>query len=1294
MKNIILFLILLSTTFHTKATIVKTIGASGDYVSITAAWAAIPGIENPITQPWIFEIQSDYSTASETFPINLTARNGASATNTITIRPQLGVTALTISTNSALSVFKFNGADFVIIDGRPGGIGASDFTIENTQTATSNHAVHLTADATFNTIKYCTIKGSSYATTSVQNASVIGIDEGSASTNCDNTIISNCTITKSGTNKPACLIGISRISTFTALNNMVINNNSFSDFDIAAIYSPVEVASISITDNSFYQTTTWGNLAITSYGIYLVNTSNSNISITGNYIGGQASNCTGSPMAIISNTSNVWFTAIRISSYSSTPTISLNTIQNINFTQSTNANSIYGFIGMEISGTSNYTIGSNTNSNIIGSTTGIGSITISGAVQANFLGILYSGTGTSTSIAYNTIGGITMTALSGTLTGISITGTSTTTIDNNTIGNTTINNISSSANASNFMIYITSNGTHSVTNNLIQQILLTGGASSTIFSGIYLNSNAVFTVTGNTICTITSNGTSGASYANNGIFISSTASCSVNSNTIGSPSANNISFSGNSATTGILFNSTGTYTCNNNTIQQFNLTGGSTSTSFHGIYLLTNGTLTASGNMICNITCNGTSVGGHFGIRFRSTLSGSAISNTIGNSTSNNMTFTGNTNMNAISFNANGVYTCTNNTIQQFNLTNIGIQTTFRGIYMTSGTLSASGNVFKNITCSGTGNGATSTCGIYISSSNGNHNCSSNILQDFITAGQTMGIYLSTTSICMINSNTFGSSTSNNMIFSYNGPSYGLYATGGLSLTCNSNIFQNYNLISTGTGNSFTAIYLVTGTASITANTVNNLISASKKTTVSGGQLAINGIYIATGGNTISNNNLSTFTLNSNTAGSYSISGIYCNTPSGTNTLTKNKIIDLGSAGTSAATLVVGLFFEGAGNVFGSNNIILINNGPSAGNSIQLEGIKNNASGTISLYHNTIKIYGTTTGNSGSSSAYRNGIANTINLRNNIFQNCRTNSGGTGKHYAINYSTNPSTVNAENYNYVEASGLGGNIGFLTSDQNSLSNWQTASGTGADNTSGTIGLSSTGQVTNCSGSIETYLNGIDLYSSSIVTDDYANSPRPTSPCRGAFECIIPLPVDQLFFSAKYIQNDTKVVLMWTTASEQNNDYYTIERTIDGVHFENIGSIGGGGNSTSLLNYTIFDNNPIEGISYYRLKQTDYDGNTIYSELESILIESDQTINISIYPNPSKIDDLEISIHLKEMENVKIELINEIGNLIASEFIENIDNLIYSPKEKIADYKGLIFCKITYNNKQCISKIIIE
>lgn len=95
---------------------------------------------------------------------------------------------------------------------------------------------------------------------------------------------------------------------------------------------------------------------------------------------------------------------------------------------------------------------------------------------------------------------------------------------------------------------------------------------------------------------------------------------------------------------------------------------------------------------------------------------------------------------------------------------------------------------------------------------------------------------------------------------------------------------------------------------------------------------------------------------------------------------------------------------------------------------------------------------------------------------------------------------------------------------------------------------------------------------------------------------------PLPITLLYFKGNYLNNYNN--LEWSTLSEKNNDYFTIQKSIDGVFFYDIFKLNGAGNSNTLLRYNINDYNIENGINYYRLKQTDYDGRYDYSDIIAI------------------------------------------------------------------------------------------
>jgi len=122
---------------------------------------------------------------------------------------------------------------------------------------------------------------------------------------------------------------------------------------------------------------------------------------------------------------------------------------------------------------------------------------------------------------------------------------------------------------------------------------------------------------------------------------------------------------------------------------------------------------------------------------------------------------------------------------------------------------------------------------------------------------------------------------------------------------------------------------------------------------------------------------------------------------------------------------------------------------------------------------------------------------------------------------------------------------------------------------------------------------------------------AESPFYLSGTVGTFSS---LPIELLSFDARLENKATH--LTWQTASERNNDYFSVERSANGIDWSVIETVEGAGSSTELLSYETFDVNPLRGISYYRLKQTDFDGKTSYSEIRTI----SNTSELMILPNP--------------------------------------------------------------------------
>ncbi|MBI1768477.1 MAG: hypothetical protein HYR67_08895 [Bacteroidetes bacterium] len=144
---------------------------------------------------------------------------------------------------------------------------------------------------------------------------------------------------------------------------------------------------------------------------------------------------------------------------------------------------------------------------------------------------------------------------------------------------------------------------------------------------------------------------------------------------------------------------------------------------------------------------------------------------------------------------------------------------------------------------------------------------------------------------------------------------------------------------------------------------------------------------------------------------------------------------------------------------------------------------------------------------------------------------------------------------------------------------------------------------------------------------------------------------PLPIELLSFTGE--AKKYGVDLQWKTASEKNNDYFTISRSAMGGTFESIGSVKGNGTTNSSHTYLLTDSKPLLGKNYYQLKQTDFDGHSTNSEVIVVNVINLEPL-VSVYPNPiSQHQPLNIVINgLEANSETEIQILNMQGIKINS------------------------------------------
>jgi hypothetical protein len=543
----------------------SSIGPTGTYPTITAAVAAAQS--NGIACPVIWELQAGYlSSAEPAFPVIIPAL-GLSATNTITLRPEAGATGLSITSGSLTQTIRFDNSSYFTIDGRPAGLGTtSELTLENT--ALSGSAALFFNDASYNTLKYLTVKGVNNTTSSGVITFGTSLSNGFGA--LDN-VITDCSI-YDGLTTPANLIYSTNAITGAFNRTTVTNCNLYNFFSptvvSAAIRTDAGNSGWTITNNSIFQTATRTYTSANIHdGILISSATGTGYTITGNSIGGTAPLCGGTAMTMTGTIATRFFGInLNLASAGTSSLVQNNIIRNINLT--TSSGSTVGIVlGINTAGTGgNVTI----NGNTIGNTTANNAIVATTSTTGGALaGIVNTASG-NVAITNNTIGGFAIAgstaSISTSCLGISTSGGNNT-ITGNTIGSTTIaDNMLTAASTGTTAGLITgiqcsSSLVNSISNNTIQNLTnrYSGTSTGGLTRGIFASSG-VNTVNANTIKDISNltpeNGT-GTTTSAIGIVISSTTAGvqTVSNNTI--ENVSNKGTTGNVSVAGIVI-STGT----------------------------------------------------------------------------------------------------------------------------------------------------------------------------------------------------------------------------------------------------------------------------------------------------------------------------------------------------------------------------------------------------------------------------------------------------------------------------------------------------------------------------------------------------------------------------------------------------------------------------------------------------------------------------------------------------------------------------------------------------------------
>ena len=187
----------------------------------------------------------------------------------------------------------------------------------------------------------------------------------------------------------------------------------------------------------------------------------------------------------------------------------------------------------------------------------------------------------------------------------------------------------------------------------------------------------------------------------------------------------------------------------------------------------------------------------------------------------------------------------------------------------------------------------------------------------------------------------------------------------------------------------------------------------------------------------------------------------------------------------------------------------------------------------------------------------------------------------------------------------------------------------------------------------------------------------------------------LPITLININA--MEQNGNVIINWKTASEINNDYFTIERGVNGYDFLEIGKLDGSGNSTHEISYSFTDSHPLIADNYYRLLQTDYNGKfKIFSTLH-VTIDSQKGITnaiLGISPMPLK-DNIKIDYSLRETGSVQFMIISNEGRILKTETVNGnvgFGSFIFHDFSSLP--KGIYFMMMAPGNGEVLTKKILN
>ncbi|CAN5441032.1 hypothetical protein BH09BAC3_BH09BAC3_30300 [soil metagenome] len=194
--------------------------------------------------------------------------------------------------------------------------------------------------------------------------------------------------------------------------------------------------------------------------------------------------------------------------------------------------------------------------------------------------------------------------------------------------------------------------------------------------------------------------------------------------------------------------------------------------------------------------------------------------------------------------------------------------------------------------------------------------------------------------------------------------------------------------------------------------------------------------------------------------------------------------------------------------------------------------------------------------------------------------------------------------------------------------------------------------------------------------------------------GSTSLSTPLPIELVDFT---VENAGGTVLSkWITEAEINNDFFTLQRSKEGREFEVVGTVKGAGDSQGRLNYSLVDKTPYTGLSYYRLKQTDFDKVATYSKIKSVTVGYSEAVVLVVYPNPVEDSKFTIQFNAESQGQALIEIFSVTGQKIYSEIKNDAQQGVNTwPLERSSALTdGVYITRVNAGGKLFVTKMMVR